>query len=121
MVYESDVDTLVNDNCYLVKKGVRSVYCDIIEVDVLDEKRAYKLLDEITDVAKEYGLICLYRILDKKDVYVTMEFWIFKHPYLKRIIESIPPKNRTYEQEWMMGKLLGYDDESMAEHMSKFN
>lgn len=84
MVYESDVDTLVNENCYLVKKGVRSAYCDIIEVDIVDEHQ-YDILDKITDVAKEYELRCLYRTLSVENFYKTIEFWIFKHPYLKRM------------------------------------
>lgn len=126
----------VLDNVYLIKKGVRSCYMEIIsgpeqnyESGIYDNPTiilsVFKKLKAIEKYVKEEGLYFYsYKLKDfEEDIELGNKsycFWIYKYPHQGILLEHIP-REHGFVEEWIIGKLLGYSDESMEKFLSSEN
>lgn len=130
-VYEIDPRLReIEDNMYLIKKGVRGAYTTSItaprepiefaedRVDSLTE-----ILSELEGIVKEEGLHLYSYLLPHNDMYDlddedTAVVWIYRFPHQGEILRSLKG-DHSYLEEWIIGKLLGYDDYAMEEFLKK--
>lgn len=123
----------IEENIYLMKKGVRGAYMmtltgynvrytfgcggpeDLLET--LEDQ-----LKEVKEIVREHGLFFHSHLLahdeydlDDEDTAVV---WIYRFPHQGRIIRSLKG-DHSYTEEWIIGKLLGYDDYAMEEFLKK--
>lgn len=105
----------VSSYCYMVLNGkpVASV--------AIEEKCKDEAISIIKDI---YNLN--YIISKDKNDKDSLTVWIYKHPHLKEIIEIIIYifyKRKEYPitnfDHWILGKLYGYDEDSIAEFLKK--
>jgi hypothetical protein len=47
--------------------------------------------------------------------------WVYKQDYMLEIIKALPEQPNTIYDHWVLGKLFGYSDESIAEFINKLN
>lgn len=90
--------------CYLVQRGKPAA-------SIAVHKRDLKLAEMI--VSKE-GLNYYIEIL--ADEWVT--FWVYQHPHILNVIKTIPQVPKSEYEHWVLGKLFGYDDSSIADFLS---
>ena len=120
----------IKENLYLLKKGVRGAYMTSIiaprepiefaedRVDSLTE-----ILSELEGIVKEDGLYLYSYLRPHNDMYNlddedTAVVWIYKFPHQGEILRSLKG-DHSYLEEWIIGKLLGYDDYAMEEFLKK--
>lgn len=120
----------IMDNCYLIKKGVRSAYLctitapiDAIEFDDMSIANLQTRLKEIEEYAKEEGLFFYAYSLPRSEEFELDDeesacVWIYKYPHQGQILRSLKG-DHSFLEEWIVGKLLGYSDESMEAFLKK--
>lgn len=115
----------VGNECYLIKKGVRSCALVTITFDINDnpddiDEALYRLDQD----ALQFDCRTYWKKMELDEEYgddrPSYSFWIYRYdhqlPLIKVILNS-PAK--TYITEWMTGKLLGYSDADMEEYLSR--
>lgn len=120
------VGRLMNE-CYLIEKGVRSAYTEVltmVERDESDKEYNSKYLDEIKDVVNRNGLLYLIEEWerDPNDYYKDRKYynmWVVKYPHQLVLVKKLPYIKSRYLREYLKGKILGYSDESMEEYLSR--
>ena len=119
--YQALLDKFVDD-MYLISRGVRSVCMHTIEYYSEDE---YKTKDKIKPLmrqirkhAKHWKLYVYPSHTHNSEGYFTTIF-VYKYPHQKQIIKFAEDTFIIQEiKEWMIGKLLGYSDESIEEFIN---
>ena len=87
-------------------------------VDSLSE-----ILSELEEYVVEEGLYFHSYLLDHNEKFDlddedTAVVWIYRFPHQGEIIRSLKG-DHSYVEEWIVGKLLGYDDYAMEEFLKK--
>lgn len=108
----------VENECYLIDKGVRS--CALVSVSGFyqNEMDILSKLEEVVLVHKLHSYTIKQKFLDcDLEVYT---FWIYKYHHQLALIKYVESKsdNKDILSEWITGKLLGYSDESMENYLT---
>ena len=131
------IDTIL-DNIYLIKKGVRSCYTTTISGyneqifrTIVDKGgTSIEIYHSVHDKLKSLERLTIregllfhsYRITSSEEnpngMYQTYAIWICKYKHQIEIIGMLEG-NKSFIEEWIVGKLLGYSDEAMEEHLTK--
>lgn len=56
---------------------------------------------------------------DLSDGWVTL--WIYKHPHIIEVIKSLPQTPQSAYDHWVLGKLFGYSEDSIAKFLANLN
>lgn len=48
-------------------------------------------------------------------------FWVYKYDHILEVIQSTTPVPNTPFDHWVLGKLYGYDESSIAEYLNESN
>ena len=115
----------IMNECYLINKGVRSAFTDCLILTEFDEEDKESNKQFIKDLATNVNLedLIFYineypRREDDIPEYRYYDLWIFKYPHQLKIRDNLY-KLDEYMREYVIGKLLGYSDQSMEEFLSK--
>ena len=118
------ISEMMNE-CYLISKGVRSAYMTslvLTEYDEADIEANEQFIQELKDTANSNGLIfSIAEYPREKDDMPDRRYyriWVLKYPHQLKIVDNLYKLDRCM-RKYVMGKLLGYSDESMEEFMSK--
>ena len=108
----------VENECYLIDKGVRS--CALVPVSGFyqNEMDILSKLEEVVLNHKLHSYTIKQKFLDcDLEVYI---FWIYKYHHQLALIKYVESKsdNKDILSEWIIGKLLGYSDESMEDYLT---
>ncbi|MGG0888985.1 hypothetical protein [Cytobacillus horneckiae] len=91
--------------CYQVTRG-KPVACMAVQ-----ERYVQKC---IVIVSREN---LFHMVAPLSDGWVT--FWVYKYPHMLEIIKNIPDKPKTVTDHWVLGKLFGYDEQSISDFLIK--
>ena len=120
----------IDDHIYLLKKGVRGAYMTTITaprdpIEFAEERvdSLSEILSELEEYVVEEGLYFHSYLLDHNEKFDlddedTAVVWIYRFPHQGEIIRSLKG-DHSYVEEWIVGKLLGYDDYAMEEFLKK--
>lgn len=91
-------------NTYMVERGkpASCIPVKVRDIDMVEKK--------VRDVC---GIKTYCEILSEK--WVTM--WIYKYPHILEIIRSTKDNPKTTFDHWVLGKLFGYDEDSIAKFL----
>lgn len=113
------------DNWYLISRGLRSAYLGHIEGSIEpifdDDISLSDKLKMLEEEAASWGLnfYAYEKIADNllpgEKLYI---FWVYKFKHQEILIKMLPHDGSILE-EYIIGKLLGYSDESMEEFLDK--
>lgn len=107
----------VENECYLIDKGVRS--CALLSISGFYQNQIdiISKMEEIVLNHKLHSYTFKQRFLDcDLEVYT---FWIYKYHHQLALIKYLENKsNKDLCSEWITGKLLGYSDESIEEYLA---
>jgi hypothetical protein len=92
--------------CEAVKRDLKSIalipiqerYLEEIEKFVSDEEKLNLYSNELCD-----GWVSIF---------------IYKHEYMKDIIEELPEHPKTVYEHWILGKAFGYSDKSIGDFVN---
>lgn len=126
---------IVSDNCYLITKGVRSAYTDTITGPLEDyeigtddnRKMVYSCNSKLREIKKLVESYNLYFYAYKPEINPIEDvegvvIWIYKYKHQLNIIKNIIGlDDDSWLKAWIIGKLLGYSDESMEDFLSKIH
>lgn len=122
-------DQIVNE-CYLIKKGVRSCFLEVVsgpketieyEDEIVELSIAEKLF-KLEQVVVNEGLMCRW-YKREKDQYDDPDeeyysFWICRYTHQLAVINAVEASRPwNFLTQWIVGKLLGYSDQSMEEFL----
>ena len=121
------IDREFMDNLYLISKGIRSCYFGAMFLKPNEKYKYYDIavFDSFSDIikifedtTKEFDLYLYVKYIEKNEDKFC-DYWIYKYKHQKNILDMIYKEKNNYLKQWMMGKLLGYSDESMEEFLNK--
>jgi len=90
--------------CYLVERGKPAASIAVHKRD----------LEQAERIVSQEGLNYYTEYL--ADEWVT--FWVYQHPHILKVIKTIPQAPKSEYDHWVLGKLFGYDDSSIAQFLS---
>jgi len=97
-----EIETL----CYMVKRGAKPAA--LVPV----QSRYIKILADF--IEKDWGLnIHAEQLSDG-----WHSLWIFKYSHILDVIKSLPKVPSTPFDHWVLGKLFGYSEEAIQEHLT---
>lgn len=107
----------VENECYLIDKGVRS--CALLSVSgyYQNDLDIISKMEEIVLNHKLHSYKFKQKFLDcDLEVYT---FWIYKYHHQLALIKYLSKiEGRDFLSEWIIGKLLGYSDESIEDYLA---
>jgi hypothetical protein len=95
----------LNVYCYMVQRG-KPAACLPLQERYVDEGKSF--------VASK-GLHTYIQQLSEG--WVTL--WIYKHQHIHEVINHMPQVPDSVIDHWMLGKLFGYDENSISEFLSQ--
>lgn len=101
-------------------KGEVQVYCMLVKNGKPAASLAVqeRYIDDLIKIVKSKQLNFYVEYLS--DGWKTL--WIYKYQHLLEIIQGLPQEPRTIVDHWLLGKLYGYDEASIAKFLkSKFS
>ena len=125
--YVSRMKSYFRENCYLISRGVRSCYTEIV-IGPEDSENAFgftiaDLIGDLEQIALHYDLhMVWFRFKDESQLLDGMngyDVWVYRYHHQRPVIEALTNAPKSYLTEWVMGKLLGYSDESMEEFLTQ--
>jgi len=90
--------------CMMVQRGKPAANLPIHERYVVEATRI---------IAESYELRCHKEYLS--DGWVSL--WIYKYPHILDVIKALPQTPQTSFEHWVLGKLFGYDENSISEFL----
>lgn len=116
--YKSLIRTWEND-LYLIDRGVRSVCTEFLHYDK-DDEAAAELVYELEQMAVRRNLyFAMFDAIDKEDGKIDLTVYAYKYMHQLPLIKYVENGEKGYIREWILGKLLGYSDESMDEYLCR--
>lgn len=120
------LDAELMDNIYLINKGIRTCYFGALHTTEGEYFYLYDfgtfMFEDILEIFKEEVTeFDLYMFTNKsiENEDIFYHYWIYKYPHQKIILEKIyNEEGDNYLRQWMIGKLLGYSDQSMEDFLS---
>lgn len=96
--------------------GELSVYCSLIKTGKPASCLAIqtRYVDKAIEIIKQYNLNSYKEELS--DGWITL--WIYKYDYTLEVIKMLPKVPKTVYDHWVLGKLFGYNEESIQEYLS---
>lgn len=102
---QGEIDTC----CYMVKTGKPAAMIPV-------QKR---FLDSAIERVASVHCGLEIRTEELADGWVTL--WIYKYPHILEIIKSLPQAPQTPFDHWVLGKLFGYSEDSIAEYLANLD
>lgn len=107
------------DSVNQVIKGQVLNYCESVSlgvksVAVIPIQKRYKT--EITDYIENNQKLLL-EIEPLTDDWLNV--YIYKYSFYKEVIKGLPDKPKTNFEHWILGKVFGYSDDSIAKFIEK--
>lgn len=116
--YKSFIRTWENE-LYLIDRGVRSVCTDFLHYDKND-RDAVELIYELEQMTVRRNLyFATFDAVDKEDGKTNLVVYAYKYMHQLPLIKYVENGEKGYIREWILGKLLGYSDESMDEYLCR--
>lgn len=107
----------VENECYLIDKGIRS--CALLTVSEYYQNEM-DIISKLEDIVFNHKLhSCLYKQKFEDCDLEVYTFWIYKYHHQLALIRYVSEiEEKTILSEWITGKLLGYSDESMESFLT---
>lgn len=107
----------VENECYLINKGVRS--CALLSVSGFYQNEE-DIIVKLEDLILNHNLQSFVYKQKFNDCNLEVySFWIYKYHHQLALIKYISKlKERDFLSDWIIGKLLGYSDESMESFLT---
>lgn len=100
----------LNAYCYEVSKETKPVAS-------ITAKTIY--VEQMIKHIKALQLNLKVEIKEVKDYPEWSTFYIFKHEYLREVIENAPEKPNSTFDHWILGKLFGYSDAEIRKFINR--
>lgn len=113
-----DQDMFANE-IYLLDKGVRSCFSDIL---FGDEKHIKESMDFIKEMTDEKGYKIVYNELPTEEWEVEKEcyeYYVCKYDHQIKVIERMNNMTDRFMIEFIKGYLLGYSPDNMEKYLIK--
>ena len=113
----------IRNDIYLIQKGVRSCCYHVFSYNEYDPITANMQLKDFQRIIKEASLYFFIKFDGKIQEREMIEeeyykIYIYKYSHQYNIIQNIENgKYDFYTREYIIGKLLGYDDQSMEDFL----
>ncbi|MNW52994.1 hypothetical protein D3C74_305350 [compost metagenome] len=100
------IESEIRTHCYMIERGCKPASCMPIQ---------NRYVGMTIDICRSYNV---KNYLEKlTDGWMTV--WFYKYEHMLDIIRNVPDKPETAYDHWVLGKLFGYDEESIGEFILK--
>lgn len=116
--YKSIINTWEND-LYLLDRGVRSVCKEFLRYEKNNEN-TISLIHELQQMTITRNLYFkTFDTVSKEDGKINLAIYAYKYIHQLPLIKYVESGEKGMIREWILGKLLGYSDESMDEYLCR--
>jgi hypothetical protein len=89
--------------CYMVQRGKPAACLPLQE----------RYIDAAQSLIEEKGLKVFIQPLSSG--WITL--WIYRYQHISHIIKQLPQVPKTVYDHWMLGKVFGYDEQSISDYL----